>query len=83
MKEVLNQIINAVYVILIVAGDNRVRNNDHITGKYRSSAHWSCKIDLKLTKNVPVILKGSESHLIMQEIGKFDVKISVLPNGLE
>ena len=25
-------------------------------------------------------LKGYDSHLIMQEIGKFDVKISGIPN---
>ena len=57
-----------------------------MTGKYRSSAHWNCNISLKLTKKNPVIfhnLKGYDSHLIMQEIGKFDVKICVIPNGLE
>ena len=35
---------------------------------------------------VPVIfneLRGYDSHLIMQEIDQFDVKISVVPNGLE
>ena len=37
-----------------------------------------------MTKKVPVSgLKGYDSRLIMQKIGKFDVKISVLPNGLE
>ena len=28
-------------------------------------------------------LRGSDSHLIMQEIGKFDVKANVIPIGLE
>ena len=37
------------------AGDNKVRGHDHVTGKYKGSAHWSCDIDLKLTKKVPVI----------------------------
>ena len=58
--------------------DNKVRNHDHVTGKDRGSAHWSCNINVKLTKNVPVIfhnLKGCHSHLVMQEIGKFDVKV--------
>ena len=71
---------------LFTAGDNKVRDHDHVTGKYRGSAHWNCNINLKLTKKVPVIfnnLRGFDSHLIMQEIGKFDVKISVISNGLE
>ena len=29
------------------------------------------------------ILRGYDSHLIMHKIGDFDVKISVIPNGLE
>ena len=28
-------------------------------------------------------LRGYDSHLIMQEINKFDVKLNVIPNGLE
>ena len=39
-----------------------------------------------MTKKVPVIfhnLKGYDSHLIFKELSKFNVKISVLPNGLE
>ena len=61
-------------------GDNKVRDHRHITGKYRGSAHWSCNVNLKLTKKVPVIfhnLKCYDSHLIMQEINEFDVKLNV------
>ena len=50
------------------------------------AAHWSCKINLQITKKVPVIfhnLRGYDSHLIFNELDKFDVKISVIPNGLE
>ena len=60
----------------------KVRDHDHITGRYRGSAHSN----LKLTKKVPVIfhnLRGYDSPLIMQEINKFDVEISVIPNELE
>ena len=39
-----------------------------------------------MTKKIPLVfhnLKGYDSHLIMQEIGKFNVKVNVIPNGLE
>ena len=71
---------------LFDAGDNKVRDHSHITGKYRGFAHWSCNINFRLTKKICVIfhdLRGYESHLIIQEIGKFDIKVSVIPNGLE
>ena len=66
--------------------NNKVRDHNHKTGKYRGSAHWSCNINLKLAKKVPVIfhnLRCYDSHLIMKEIGKSDVKVSVIPNRLE
>ena len=66
--------------------DEKVRDHCHITGKYRGAAHWSCNINLKISKNLTVIfhnLKGYDSHLIFKELSKFDCKISVIPNGLE
>ena len=71
---------------LIDNDDEKVRDHCHITGKFRGAAHWSCNINLQLTKKVPVIfhnLRGYDSHLIFCELNKFDVKISVIPNGLE
>ena len=71
---------------LIENTDNKVRDHCHLAGKYRGSAHYSCNFNLKITKKVPVIfhnLKGYDSHLIFIELSKFDVKISVIPNGLE
>ena len=66
---------------LFDVGDNKVRDHCHVTGKYRGSAHWRSNANLKLTKKVPIIfhnLKSYDSHLIMQEIGKFDVKLNVI-----
>ena len=60
--------------------DNKVRDHCHVTGKYRGSAHWSCNINLRLTKKTPVIfhnLNGYDSHLIIQEMAKFDVGVGV------
>ena len=42
--------------------------------------------NLHLTKKVLVIfhnLRGYDGHLIFNELSKFDVKIDVIPNGLE
>ena len=87
-KEERFQSINSCWICdtLDDVGDDKVRDHCHITGKYRGAAHWSCNINLKLSKKIPVIfhnLRGYDSHLIMKEIGKFDVKVSVITNGLE
>ena len=71
---------------LIDNDEEKVRDHCHITRKFRGAAHWSCNINLELTKKVSIIfhnLKGYDSHLIFCELDKFDVKISVIPNGLE
>ena len=39
-----------------------------------------------MSKKIPVIfhdLRGYDSHLIIKEVSKFDVKVSVIPNELE
>ena len=67
--------------------DNKVRAHCHITEKYRGTAHYSCNINLKITKKVPVIshnLKGYDSDLVFKELSKFNgLKIGVIPSGLE
>ena len=68
---------------LIEDDDEKVRDHCHITGKFRGAAHWSCNINLQLTKKVSVIfhnLRGYDSHLIFYELKKFNVKNDVIPN---
>ena len=87
-EEHLFQQINSCWVCekLIDNDDEKVRDHCDVTGKFRGAAHWSCNINLQWTKNAPVIfhnLRGCYSHLVFRELDKFDVKITVIPNGLE
>ena len=69
-----------------VDNDVKVREHCHITRKYRGFAHRDCNINLKLNHKIPVVfrkVKNYDSHLIMQELGKFNLKINSIPNGLE
>ena len=69
-----------------VDGDVKVRDHCHITGKYRGSVHRHCNVNVTLNVRIPVVfhnLKNYYSHLITQELGKFDLKINVIPNGLK
>ena len=66
--------------------DEKVKDHCHITSKFRGAAHQSCNLDFQLTKRNPVIfynLKGYDSHLIFSVLHKFNLKINVIPNGLE
>ena len=66
--------------------EDKVRGHCHVTGRFRGAAHESCNLNFQLTKKVPVIfhnLRSYESHLIFNELVKFDLKIKVMTNGLE
>ena len=63
-----------------------MRDHCHVTGKYRGSAHTDCNLSYRLTNKIYVIfhnLRGYDSHLIMQEIGKFNKDINIIPNNME
>ena len=49
MKKDFSQVINAGYVIIFfAAGHDKEKDDDHVKGSFRGSAHWSCNINLKL-----------------------------------
>ena len=75
-----------LWIKLIDNDNEKVRDHCHVTGKFRGAAHCNCNINLQLTRKAPVIFhssRGYDSHLIFCELDKFDVKTSVIPNGLE
>ena len=87
-KEQLFQKSNSCWVCkkFIDNDDEKVRDHYHVTGKFRGAAYQSCNVNFQLTKKVPVIfhnLKVYDSHLIFSELDKFNVKIDIIPNGLE
>ena len=48
--------------------------------------HRDCNINVKLNHKIPVVfhnLENYDSYLIMQELGKFNLKLNIIPNGLE
>ena len=58
------------YDRLFDVSDNEVRDHCHVTGRYRGAAHWSCNVNFKLTKKVPLIfhnIDGYYSRLIFKE----------------
>ena len=69
-----------------IDNDIKVRDHCHITGKCRGSAHRDYNTNVKLSHKIPVLfhnLKNYDLHLIMQELGKFSLKINAIPNRLE
>ena len=86
-----------------VEGVKPIKDHCRITGNYLGSAHDACCSKLRMNPDkirIPVIfhnLRGYDSHLIMQQIGKIakdkscvdkngerkDLKINAMPNNME
>ena len=85
-EELLFQQSNSCWICkkLIDNDEEKVIDHCHVTGKFRGADHWDCNIIFQLTKKVPVIfhnLRGYDRSF--NELHKFDVKIDIIPNGLE
>ena len=86
-----------------IEGVKPTKDHCRITGNYLGSAHDACCSKLRMNPDkirIPVIfhnLRGCDSHLIMQQIGKIakdksyvdkngerkDIKINAIPNNME
>ena len=75
-----------VYDNVYVDGDVEVRDHCHITGKYRGSARRDCSINGKLIHKITVVfhnIRNYDSYLIMQELGRFNLNINVIPKKIK
>ena len=78
MMKIVKTPLRWIWGNVYVEGDVKVRDHCHITGKYRGSAHRDCNIKVKFNHKTPIVfqnLKNYDSHLIMQELSKFDLKM--------
>jgi hypothetical protein len=67
---------------------NKVRDHDHLTGKYRGAAHCKCNINYFCNRYLPIVfhnLRGYDGHQIIQEAYNLfpNEDISVIPNSYE
>ena len=63
-----------------------LRDHDHYTGEYKNSAHKTCNIKFYYEKSLNVFfhnLKGYDSHFLIQDLGKFKGRKSIIPNNTE
>ena len=60
--------------------NRKVRDHCHVTGNYRGASCNKCNLSMKLTKTIPVIF---HNHLLLPELGKFNKKISIIPNNMQ
>jgi hypothetical protein len=67
-------------------GDVKVRDHDHLNGKYRGTAHKTCNVNYKLPNYVTVIahnLFGYDIHLFLEELSKFSDDIKLFGKSTE
>ena len=61
---------------LIDNDEEKLRHHCHVTGKLRGVAHWDCSCNLSKFERL-------QQSFNFYELDKFDVKICIIPNGLE
>ena len=66
---------------------DKVRDQCHITGKFRGAAHKECNSKLRIPRKLPIIFHNLESydgHIIFKELNNFDnLDIQVIPKSSE
>jgi len=67
---------------------SKVRDHDHLTGKYRGAGHCKCNINYFCNRYLPIVfhnLRGYDGHQIIQEAFNLfpNSDISVIPNSYD
>ena len=66
--------------------DDKVYDHCHITGKYREAAHNNFNKKYVFPRYIPIVFhnqRGYDSHFIVQNLGKYNEKIDIIPNITE
>ncbi|PFX14621.1 hypothetical protein AWC38_SpisGene21206 [Stylophora pistillata] len=66
--------------------DERHRDHDHYTGKFRGAAHNSCNLRFQRPKFTPVVfhnLANYDAHLFVRNLGVSEGEINCIPNNEE
>ena len=65
-----------------IEGEVKVRDNCHLTGKYRGPAHSRCNLNYKPPNFIPVFLHNAhyDTHLLINKLSKTSGDISAIPN---
>lgn len=66
-----------------ILGADRVCDHYHVTGRFRGAAHNACNINMKQRERILFHnLRGYDSHIIMQAIGKLkNKKLNCIPQN--
>ena len=69
------------------SGNNKkVRDHDHLTGRFRGTAHNLCNLTFKEPSFIPVVfhnLSGYDAHLFIRQLGVSEGDIDCIPNNEE
>lgn len=66
--------------------DDKVKDHDSITGKFRGAAHSKCNLLFQLPHFVPVVLHNLSNydlHIICKSLSYDDLEIRIIPNSEE
>ena len=66
--------------------DFKVKDHNHLSGKYRGPAHRSCNLKIRYPSYIPVFmhnLSNYDTHLFVRELSKCPGKLNVIPETAE